>query len=102
MWDIFCNFTADLNLYTYVNHDGALLLIINFAIFPNLLPDYDTIKAIKGAEPVELVDGVMISAQQLADAGIQIDKVTEKASGIPISTVDLLIVVSTNTKKSPR
>ena len=58
---------------------GALLLIINFAIFPNLLPNYDTIKAIKGAEPVELVDGVMISAQQLADAGIQIDQVTELA-----------------------
>ena len=58
---------------------GALLLIITFAIFPNLLPNYDTIKAIKGAEPVELVDGVMISAQQLADAGIQIDQVTELA-----------------------
>ena len=58
---------------------GALLLIINFAIFPNLLPNYDTIKAIKGAEPVELVDGVMISAQQLADAGIQMDQVTEMA-----------------------
>jgi len=56
---------------------GALLLIITFAVFPKLLPEYDTVKAVKGAEPVEIVDGIVISAQQLADAGIQMDEVTE-------------------------
>ena len=56
---------------------GALLLIITFAIFPALLPDYHTVKAVKDAQPVEIVDGVVISAQQLAEAGIQMDEVTE-------------------------
>jgi anaerobic C4-dicarboxylate transporter DcuB len=55
---------------------GALLLIIAFAIFPNLLPDYEAIKAIKGAEAVELVDGTIISPQKLAEADILVDKVT--------------------------
>jgi len=56
---------------------GALLLIITFAIFPQLLPDHHTLKAVKDAEPVEIVDDVVISAQQLAEAGIHMEEVTE-------------------------
>ena len=56
---------------------GALLLIIAFAVFPDMLPDYDTIRPVKGADNVEIVDGVMISPRQLAEAGIHMEEVTE-------------------------
>ena len=56
---------------------GALLLVILFAIFPNLLPAYETIKAIHGAGSIELLSGATISAQQLADAGIEVTSFTQ-------------------------
>lgn len=56
---------------------GALLCIICFAIFPDLLPDYETIKPVKGAENIEVMDGISISAAHLAEEGILIDSITE-------------------------
>jgi anaerobic C4-dicarboxylate transporter DcuB len=56
---------------------GALLLVIAFAIFPNLLPSYETVKAIRGAESIQLLSGASISAQQLADAGIELTSFTQ-------------------------
>jgi len=56
---------------------GALLLVIAFAIFPNLLPSYETVKAIRGAGSIQLLNSASISAQQLADAGIELMSFTQ-------------------------
>ena len=56
---------------------GALLLVVTFAVFPALLPDYDTVKAVAGAAGVEVMDGVTIPAKLLAEEGILIDSITE-------------------------
>ena len=56
---------------------AALAVIVLLATFPQLLPSYDTIRAVKGAEAVTLVSGVEISAAQLAAAGIEAEGLTE-------------------------
>ncbi len=56
---------------------GALVIIVAFALFPQLLPSYDSIKAVKGADDLTLVSGVTISAQQLAAAGVDAEGFTE-------------------------
>ena len=56
---------------------AALAVIVLLAPFPQLLPSYDTIRAVKGAEAVTLVSGVKISAAQLAAAGIEAEGLTE-------------------------
>ena len=56
---------------------AALAVIVLLATFPQLLPSYDTIRAVKGAEAVSLVSGVEISAAQLAAAGIEAEGLTE-------------------------
>ena len=56
---------------------GALLLVITFAVFPDLLPDYDTVKAIVGAADIEVMEGISISAKHLAEEGILVDSITE-------------------------
>ena len=56
---------------------AALAVIVLLASFPQLLPSYDTIRAVKGAEAVTLVSGVKISAAQLAAAGIEAEGLTE-------------------------
>lgn len=56
---------------------GALLLVVLFAIFPQILPAYDTIKAVKGAAPIEVMEGIQLPAELLAEKGILIDSITE-------------------------
>ncbi len=57
---------------------GALLVIVFFAIFQDLLPAYDTIKAVDGDATVELIGSrVTITADQLAKLGIAIDGITK-------------------------
>ena len=57
---------------------GALLVIVFFAIFQDLLPSYDTIKAIDGDATVELIGSrVTITADQLAKLGIAVDGLTK-------------------------
>jgi len=56
---------------------AALCIIVVFAIFPELLPSYDSIKAVKGAGELPLVSGVSITAQELAKAGIEANGYTE-------------------------
>ncbi len=62
---------------------AALAIIVIFAIFPQLLPSYDTIKAIKGASNVDLGEGATLSAAALAKAGVVVKGITESG------TVDL-------------
>ena len=60
---------------------GALLVIVFFAIFQNLLPSYDSIKAIKDAPEVELMGSQMtLTADQLAKLNVNLDGVTETVS----------------------
>ena len=57
---------------------GALLVIVFFAIFQDLLPTYDTVKAIDGDATVELMASrVKITADQLAKLGITVDGLTK-------------------------
>ena len=57
---------------------GALVVIVLFAIFPDLLPDYGQVMAIKGAGDLSLTDGAAISAQELARAGVVVRGFTEE------------------------
>ena len=57
---------------------AALACIITFAIFPNLLPDYETVRAVQGAADIEVVEGITISAEHLAEEGVIIDSITEE------------------------
>ncbi|MCR4601902.1 MAG: anaerobic C4-dicarboxylate transporter [Prevotella sp.] len=56
---------------------GALAVIVMFAVLPELLPSYDTMKAVKGAEDLTLAEGAAISAKQLAASGIELQGYTE-------------------------
>ena len=58
---------------------GALAIIVIFAAIPDLLPEYSTVKAIKGAESLTLASGETISAAALAKAGVIIEGYTENA-----------------------
>ncbi len=66
--------TAKASVFIFL---GVLLCIITFAVFPDLLPDYETVKPVKGAENIEVMDGISISATHLAEEGILIDSITE-------------------------
>ena len=57
---------------------GALAIIVMFAALPDLLPSYNTVKAVKDAGDLTLISGVTISAKQLAAAGVVAEGFTEK------------------------
>ena len=56
---------------------GALAIIVVFAIFQSILPEYDTVTVIKDAADVNLAGGASISAENLAKAGVVVNGVTE-------------------------
>ena len=66
--------TAKASVFIFL---GALLLIVMFAVFPQLLPHYDVLRAVKGAEDIHIMEEISITAKQLAKAGIHIESVTE-------------------------
>ena len=66
--------TAKASVFIFL---GALVCIIAFAAFPDLLPDYETVKAVQGAQSIEVTEGITISATHLAEEGILIDSITE-------------------------
>ncbi len=74
---------------------GALAVIVFFAIFQDLLPGYDTVKAIKGAGDVQLAEGASLSAAKLADAGVVLDGVTEKSTSLLKMNLVIQIVMIT-------
>ena len=55
---------------------GALAVIVMFAAFPDLLPEYKQVQAIKGAEDLTLASGVTITAKELAKAGVLVSGFT--------------------------
>ena len=58
---------------------GALVVIVIFAALPDLLPEYSSVKAIKGAENLTLPSGETITPAALAKAGVVIGGYTENA-----------------------
>ena len=56
---------------------GALAVIVLFATFPQLLPSFEVIKAVKGAGDITLASGVTITAKELAKAGVVAENFTE-------------------------
>ena len=75
---------------------GALAVIVMFAALPELLPSYETIKAIKGAAPLPIIDGnTTISADALAKAGILAEGMTQKSMvGLKMNLVIQIVMIS--------
>ena len=67
-----------------------------FAALPELLPSYETIKAIKGAEPLPIIDGnTTITADALAKAGILAEGMTQKSmTGLKMNLVIQIVMIS--------
>ncbi len=62
---------------------GALIIIVLFAIFQDVLPEYSTVKAVKDAPDFTFSDGTVVSAATLAKAKAVVPGITE------LSTVKL-------------
>ena len=56
---------------------GALAVIVFFAVFQNLLPAYDTMRAVKGADPLVVNENLSITADALVKAKISVAGITE-------------------------
>ena len=74
---------------------GALLIIVLFAALPDLLPEYGTVKAIKGAGDLTLASGVTITAQELAKAGVVVSCFTEESMvDLKMNVVIQIVMIS--------
>ncbi len=67
---------------------GALLVIVFFAIFQDMLPAYETVKAIKGAPEMEML-GASITPEQLA----KIEEVVPDVTEVVMSPLKMNIVI---------
>ena len=56
---------------------GALAVIVFFAIFQNALPSYDTLRAVKGSEPLILDTSATLTADMLVKAKVHVNGMTE-------------------------
>ena len=56
---------------------AALAVIVLFAAFPDILPEYKQVMAVKGADDLTLASGVTITAKELAKAGVVVSGFTE-------------------------
>ena len=59
---------------------GALIVIVLFAIFQDILPSYPTIAAVKDAPDFTFSDGTVASAAALAKAKVLIPGITEEST----------------------
>ena len=59
---------------------GALIIIVLFAIFQDILPEYSTVKAVKDAPDFTFSDGTVASAAALAKAKVIIPGITEPST----------------------
>ena len=73
---------------------GALLVIVFFAIFQQLLPSYETVKAIKGAPAMEML-GATITPEQLAKVENLVPGMTEVVmSPLKMNIVIQIVMIS--------
>ena len=56
---------------------GALSVIVFFAIFQNALPSYDTLRGVKGTDPLVVNEQLTLTADQLVKAKIHVEGMTE-------------------------
>ena len=56
---------------------GALAVIVFFAIFQDMLPHYNTLRAIKGVDPLNINPVLSVTADQLVKANLQVEGMTE-------------------------
>ena len=74
---------------------GALLVIVLFAIFQDILPSYSTIKAVKGAPDFTFDDGTVASAAALAKAKVIIPGITEASTvQLKMNVVIQIVMIS--------
>ena len=59
---------------------GALIIIVLFAIFQDILPEYSTVMAVKDAPDFTFSDGTVASAAALAKAKVIIPGITEAST----------------------
>ena len=56
---------------------GALAVIVFFAAFQNMLPSYETMRAVKGSSPIVVDDNLTLTADALVKAKIHVEGMTE-------------------------
>ena len=81
---------------------GALAVIVMFAAFPDLLPEYKQVQAIKGAEDLTLASGVTITAKELAKAGVVASGFTEHGMVIQIVMITAAALMIIFCKAAPK
>ncbi|MBR4388666.1 MAG: anaerobic C4-dicarboxylate transporter [Prevotella sp.] len=74
---------------------GALLIIVCFAIFQDILPSYSTVKAVKDAPDFTFADGTVASAAALAKAKVLIPGITEMGTvQLKMNVVIQIVMIS--------
>jgi anaerobic C4-dicarboxylate transporter DcuB len=74
---------------------GALAVIVFFAVFQNTLPAYDTLRGIKGADPLVINDSLTLTADQLVKAKVHVEGMTEIFSKpLPMNLVIQIVMIS--------
>lgn len=73
----------------------ALAVIVFFAVFQNALPAYDTLRGIKGADPLVINDSLTLTADQLVKAKVHVEGMTEIFSKpLPMNLVIQIVMIS--------
>ena len=74
---------------------GALAVIVFFAVFQNTLPAYDTLRGIKGTDPLVINDSLTLTADQLVKAKVHVEGMTEIFSKpLPMNLVIQIVMIS--------
>lgn len=74
---------------------GALCVIVVFAIFGNLLPEYSSVKAIEGAPSYRFADGTVATAAALAKANIVVAGYTQLTTvSLKMNLVIQIVMIS--------
>ena len=74
---------------------GALAVIVFFAVFQNALPAYDTLRGIKGTDPLVINDSLTLTADQLVKAKVHVEGMTEIFSKpLPMNLVIQIVMIS--------
>ncbi len=74
---------------------AALMVIVVFAVFQEILPAYKTVEAVDGAKPIMLANGIMETPEQLAKAGLVVSGVTQEVNkSLKMNLVIQIVMIS--------
>lgn len=74
---------------------AALMVIVVFAVFQEILPAYKTVEAVDGAKPIVLANGIMETPEQLAKAGLVVSGVTQEVNkSLKMNLVIQIVMIS--------